>query len=81
MVPSHLHDQLRSESWEYTAVFIQSWFFPNHLIQPTPDVPSVAALFNRMVRPTLYIGATLEMLPRRENRVALAENQINLVLL
>lgn len=56
-------------------VFIQSWIFPNHLIAPKlADLPrSIFSLASRAARPTLYIGATIEMLPRDENRVSLSE--------
>jgi choline dehydrogenase-like flavoprotein len=71
------YDQLRSEGLgSVLPVFIQSWVFPNHLIQPKlSDLPgSLSGLLGRVTRPSLYIGATIEMLPRDENRVCLSES-------
>jgi choline dehydrogenase-like flavoprotein len=71
------YDELRSEGLgSVLPVFIQSWVFPNHLIQPKlSDLPgSMRALFSRITRPSLYIGATIEMLPQDENRVCLSES-------
>lgn len=57
-------------------VFIQSWVFPNHLIKPRlSDMwRSLGAVLRRTVWPSLYIGATIEMAPRDENRLTLSEN-------
>ena len=54
-------------------VFIQSWIFPHHLMRiKLSAVPSKAgAMLRRLVRPTLYIGATVEMVPHDGNRVTL----------
>jgi choline dehydrogenase-like flavoprotein len=71
------YDELRPEGLgSVLPVFIQSWVFPNHLIHPKlSDLSgSLRALAGRATRPTLYIGATIEMLPRDENRVSLLEN-------
>ncbi len=72
------YDELRPEGLgSVLPVFIQSWVFPNHLIQPKlSDLPgSLRALVSRATRPSLYIGATIEMLPRDENRVTLSESR------
>lgn len=84
MTPRHrigrshqFYDTLRPEGLgSVLPVFIQSWIFPNHLALPKlQDIPkSVAALFARVARPTLYIGATIEMEPCDDNRVSLAAN-------
>lgn len=58
-------------------VFIQSWVFPNHLIFPKLSNmgKSLIAFAKRTIRPSLYIGATIEMLPRDENCVTLAKHK------
>lgn len=71
------YDHLRSEGLgSVLPVFIQSWVFPHHLVSPRlSDVPrTFMALLGRVIRPTLYIGATTEMLPRDENRVTLSRD-------
>jgi glucose dehydrogenase len=71
------YDQFRSEGLgSVLPVFIQSWVFPNHLMHPSfSDLPGyVTALLGRAIQPTLYIGATIEMLPRDENRVTLSKH-------
>jgi choline dehydrogenase-like flavoprotein len=71
------YDQFRSEGLgSILPVFIQSWVFPNHLMHPSfSDLPGqVTALLGRAIQPTLYIGATIEMLPRDENRVTLSSH-------
>ncbi len=54
---------------------IQSWVFPNHLLPfRLRDVPRYAGhLLERVVRPTLYLGTTIEMKVSDENRVTLSE--------
>ncbi|MBW2269986.1 MAG: GMC family oxidoreductase [Deltaproteobacteria bacterium] len=71
------YDELRPEGLgSVLPVFIQSWAFPNHLIQPKlSDLPGTLAAFaSRITRPSLYIGATIEMLPRDTNRVTLSQD-------
>ncbi|HXH09756.1 MAG TPA: GMC family oxidoreductase [Alphaproteobacteria bacterium] len=71
------YDQFRREGLgSVLPVFIQSWVFPNHLIYPRfSDLPGyVSALLGRAIQPTLYIGATIEMLPRDDNRVTLSKH-------
>lgn len=60
-------------------VFIQSWVFPHHLIQPRlGDLPKqLAGLATRLWRPTLYIGATIEQLPHDDNRVTLSTRNVD----
>ena len=82
LVPRHkiarshqFYDQFRKEGLgSVLPVVIQSWVFPHHLIRPKlSDLPkSLASLLGRTVRPTLYIGATIEMLPDDDNRVTLS---------
>jgi choline dehydrogenase-like flavoprotein len=57
-------------------VFIQSWVFPDHLVQPKLSMipESLAALALRAFRPTLKIGALLEMFPNDGNRVTLSKD-------
>ncbi|MCZ6799667.1 MAG: GMC family oxidoreductase [Nitrospirae bacterium] len=71
-----MYEQFRSEGLgSVLPVFIQSWVFPHHLIQPKlRDIPGVlAGMVGRTTRPTFYIGATIEMEPYDENRVTLAK--------
>lgn len=58
-------------------VFIQSWVFPNHLMRwKLSDLPhTIGSMVGRLSRPTLYIGATIEMKPCGENRVTLSEDK------
>jgi choline dehydrogenase-like flavoprotein len=58
-------------------VFIQSWLFPNHLMRLQPgDLPATAVrLLRQTFRPTLYIGATIEMEPDGANRVTLSKSR------
>lgn len=83
IVPRHkvgrshqFYDDLRAEGLgSVLPVFIQSWVFPHHLIRlKLSDLPGkLRGLLNRVVRPTLYIGATVEMVPRDSNRITLSE--------
>ena len=59
------------------AVFIQSWFFPNHLMSVSPSkiASGLLRILRRIGRPELYIGATIEMLPCDSNRVTLSETR------
>jgi choline dehydrogenase-like flavoprotein len=71
------YDELRPQGLgSVLPVFIQSWVFPNHLMKPKlKDVPgALRGLLSRTTRPSLYIGATIEMLPKDENRVSLSES-------
>ncbi|MCH8063488.1 MAG: GMC family oxidoreductase, partial [Chloroflexi bacterium] len=58
-------------------VFIQSWAFPNHLVQyRIKDLARQSKLWlSRMVRPEFYIGASIEMEPVDENRVTLSDSK------
>ncbi len=58
-------------------VVIQSWVFPHHLMSPrVSQVPrQLFSIASRLVRPTLYIGATIEMRPCDTNRVTLEEDK------
>lgn len=84
IVPRHkvgrshqFYDDFRADGLgSVLPVFIQSWVFPHHLIRvKMSDVPTkLRGLLRRVVRPTVYIGATIEMLPQDTNRVTLSEN-------
>ena len=56
---------------------IQSWAFPNHLFRfRWTSIPrGAAAIVGRIARPTLYLGATIEMVIRPDNRVMLSSHQ------
>ena len=72
------YDQFRPNGLgSVLPVFIQSWVFPNHLVQPrVRDVPrALRELVQRTLRPTIYAGATIEMLPYDGNRITLAEQR------
>lgn len=59
------------------AVVIQSWVFPNHLVRyRLVDVPkNILKILSRVIRPTLYMSPTMEMLPADGNRVKLSESR------
>ena len=72
------YDSFRAEGLgSVLPVFIQSWVFPHHLIRTKiTDLPrDFVAWLTRIVRPTLYIGATIEMEPCDTNRVTLAQRK------
>lgn len=58
-------------------VFIQSWAFPNHLMRHSGRelLRNAGAVLKRAIRPALYIGATIEMRARDENRLILADGK------
>jgi len=58
-------------------VFIQSWMFPHHLLRyRLRDIPQhLFKILARATRPTLYMGATIEMKPVDDNRVTLSKTQ------
>jgi choline dehydrogenase-like flavoprotein len=71
------YEQYRREGLgSVLPVFIQSWIFPHHLLRyKLLDIPKNAmSILGRIIRPTLYIGATIEMYPSDSNRVTLDEN-------
>ncbi len=84
IVPRHkvgrshqFYDDFRADGLgSVLPVFIQSWVFPHHLIRlKLSDVPKkLDGLLRRVVRPTVYIGATIEMVPADTNRVTLSED-------
>lgn len=84
IVPKHkvgrshqFYDKFRPDGLgSVLPVFIQSWIFPHHLIKlKLSDMPAkLRGLMQRLVRPTLYIGATIEMYPSDSNRVTLSES-------
>jgi glucose dehydrogenase len=53
---------------------IQSWVFPHHLLPPSQLLRECGRLPRRVLKPTLYLGPTVEMVPRDENRVTLSEH-------
>jgi choline dehydrogenase-like flavoprotein len=74
------YDDFRAEGLgSVLPVFIQSWVFPHHLIQPRlGDAPKqIAGLAARLFRPTLYIGATIEQNPHDDNRVTLSRRSVD----
>jgi choline dehydrogenase-like flavoprotein len=87
LVPRHkiarchqYYDDFRPEGLgSVLPVFIQSWVFPHHLIQPRlGDLPKqLAGVAARLSRPTLYIGATIEQLPHDDNRVTLSTRNVD----
>jgi choline dehydrogenase-like flavoprotein len=71
------YDAFRSEGLGgVLPVFIQSWLFPDHLEQLRLSMipKGVGALVARVFRPTLKVGALIEMLPSDENRVTLSRD-------
>jgi len=71
------YDHFRGEGLgSVLPVFIQSWLFPNHLLIPkiSKAPKMLVSLMGRIIRPTLYIGSTIEMPPRDTNRVTLSED-------
>lgn len=71
------YDQFRPNGLgSVLPVFIQSWVFPHHLITPKlSKIPKdFISMFGRIMKPTLYIGATIEMKPCDSNRITLAED-------
>jgi choline dehydrogenase-like flavoprotein len=72
------YDYFRSEGLGAVyPVFIQSWIFPHHLLRyKLRDVPkNTGKILLRAVRPTLYMGSTIEMRPVDENRITLSEER------
>ena len=75
-----VYDDFRSEGLgSVLPVFIQSFAFPNHLMQPrwSDGTRSLGAVLGRVLRPTLYIGATIEMFPNPANRLTLDESRVD----
>jgi choline dehydrogenase-like flavoprotein len=56
-------------------VFRQAWLFPHHtMLWKLSNIPkNVLSSLSRIIRPTLYIGATIEMRLSDSNRVTLSE--------
>ncbi|HZW36525.1 MAG: GMC oxidoreductase [Deltaproteobacteria bacterium] len=60
-------------------VFRQAWFFPNHnlpllgLVKLSNLPKAIVHSVSRMITPTLYIGATIEMRVSDSNRVVLSD--------
>lgn len=85
LVPRHslgrshqFYDDFRAEGLgSVLPVFIQSIAFPNHLMQHSAGelVRNAGAVLKRVVQPALYIGASVEMKPRDENRLTLADGE------
>ena len=57
-------------------VFIQSWFFPNHLMTfKVNEIPGkLLYLLSRLIKAEFYIGASIEMEVSDENRVTLSND-------
>jgi choline dehydrogenase-like flavoprotein len=53
---------------------IQSWVFPHHLMSPSQPLRDLLRVPGRVLRPILYLGPTIEMRLRDENRVILSEH-------
>jgi choline dehydrogenase-like flavoprotein len=56
-------------------VFRQAWIFPHHtMLWKISNIPkNMLSTITRIIRPTLYIGATIEMRVSDSNRVTLSE--------
>jgi len=74
------YDSLRSEGLgSVLLVFRQAWFFPHHNLpllglSKISNLPkAVLNVMGRMTKPTLYIGATIEMRVSDSNRVVLSD--------
>jgi len=72
------YDQFRDEGLgSVLPVFRQSWLLLHHLMAPSLSSISknVVYLLGRIIKPTLYIGATVEMQVSDNNRVTLATDR------
>jgi choline dehydrogenase-like flavoprotein len=72
------YDQFRERGYgSVLPVVRQSWLLLHHLMAPSLSNISknMISLFGRIIRPTLYIGATIEMRISDTNRVTLSEKR------
>ena len=72
------YDQFRKEGLgSVLPVFRQSWLLLHHLMAPSLSNISknVVTFLGRIIKPTLYIGATVEMQISNENRVTLSNDK------
>lgn len=74
------YEQFRAEGLGAVhPVFIQSWMFPHHLLRyRLHEIPKhIGNILSRAIRPTLYMGATMEMRPNDDNRVTLSQTKMD----
>jgi len=77
----HLYEMFRKDGLgAIHLAFIQSWFFPHHLRHYTARdiIPHLMKITNRLKRPTLLMGATIEQKPVNSNGVALSKNEMDI---
>jgi hypothetical protein len=69
------YEHLRGEGLGSMVISaIQSWVFPHHLMSPSQPLRDILCVPGRVLRPVLYLGPTIETVPRDENRVVLSEH-------